>query len=272
MSPFFQVERRGAVAHLVLSQPERRNALGPEFWDEMPAVMASLEADAEVRCVVLSGAGPCFTSGLDLVRMTPLLPIDLGPGGPDGSKTAQLHALIRKMQQAVSAVERCRMPVLAAVHGYCLGGGVDLITACDFRYCAQDATFGVRETRLAMVADVGTLQRLPLLVGVGRARELVFTGRDFGADEALQMGLVERVLPDHATLLEAAFAAAELIASHPPLAVQGAKRVMVEADRSRIDQGLEYVATWNAAYLRTQDLGAAMGAAMSKQKVTFQGR
>jgi enoyl-CoA hydratase len=149
---------------------------------------------------------------------------------------------------------------------------VDLITACDIRLCAADALFSVRETRLAMVPDVGTLQRLPAIVGPGRARELVFTGRDFGAEEARAYGLVEQVLPDREALDAAALALAEQIARNPPLAVQGSKRVLVEADRARIESSLEYVATWNAAHLDTRDLRAAITALATRTTPTFEGR
>jgi enoyl-CoA hydratase len=158
------------------------------------------------------------------------------------------------------------------VHGYCLGGGVDIITACDIRLAAADATFGVRETKIAMVADLGTLQRLPAIVGPGIARELVFTGRDFDAAYAERIGLVSRVLPDAEALREAAFAMAREIADNPPLAVQGAKRVMNEAVTREFDRGLEYVSTWNAAHVVTQDLGVAVTAFVSKQKPEFSGR
>ncbi|MEQ1502734.1 MAG: crotonase/enoyl-CoA hydratase family protein [Myxococcota bacterium] len=276
MGGFLNVERRGAVVHLTFDDPRRRNALGPAFWDGMAPLFGSFDADPDVRCVVVSGAGAAFTSGLDLVAMGGQLPIDPGPAAPDGARQQQLHAMIRRMQGAVTCVERCRVPVIAAIHGYCLGGGVDLATACDIRWCAADAVFGIRETRLAMVADVGTLQRLPAIVGPGRARELVFTGRDFGAEEALRIGLVDRVLPDHAALLEAALGLAETIAANPPLAVQGAKRVLIEAERARIDASLEYVATWNAAHLRSRDLATAITAAATRRSdpsgPTFEGR
>jgi enoyl-CoA hydratase len=269
---FLRTERRGHVARVTLSDPDRLNALGPEFWDGMAPTFAAIDADPHVRCVVLDGEGRAFTSGLDVVRMVPRLPIDLQASAPDGLRQHQLHELIRRMQAAVTVVERCRVPVIAAIHGYCLGGGIDLVTACDIRLCAADAVFGVRETRLAMVADVGTLQRLPAIVGPGRARELVFTGRDFDAATALRIGLVEEVYPDPAALREAAFALADRIAENPPLAVQGAKRVMVEGERARIDAGLEYVATWNAAHLRTRDLGLAFAAMASRQKPSFEGK
>lgn len=271
LDPFFRLEKRGPVARLVLDKPDRHNALGPEFWSGMPAAIAHVDADPDVRVLVLTGAGPSFTSGLDIPRMAGELPLQTS-AEPDGQQKRKLHELIRAMQRAITSVERSRVPVIAAISGYCLGGGVDLITACDLRLCSAEATFSVRETRLAMVADVGTLQRLPLIVGPGRARELVYTGRDFGAEEALRIGLVEQVLPDRAALDVAVDALADQIAANAPLAVQGAKRVLVEADRARIDTGLEYVATWNAAHLDTRDLRAAITAMATRSKPEFSGR
>lgn len=260
----------GAVARIRLNRPEKLNALGPWFWDEIAAVMARVDADRRVRVAIVAGVGRAFTAGLDLVEMMPRIPI--GQGAPDGERQARLHGMIREMQAAMTCFERCRVPVIAAVHGHCIGAGVDLITACDIRLAAVGATFSVRETKLAMVADVGTLQRLPRIVGPGVAREWVFTGRDFGAEEAGRLGLVQRVLPDVVALMAAAEALAAEIAANAPLAVQGAKRVMNEASRAEVDRELEYVATWNAAHLVTQDLGVAVTAFVTKQSPEYAGR
>lgn len=266
-----EVEIEGHVARLTLNLPDKLNAMGKWFWDGMAGAVARIEADPAARVIIVDGAGRAFTAGLDVMAMMNGLPINNG-GPPDGARQARFHQLIRDMQQAMTCLERCRLPVIAAVHGYCLGAGVDLITACDIRLAAADAVFGVRETRMAIVADVGTLQRLPRIVGPGVARELVFTGRDFDAQYAERIGLVNRVLPDRAALRAAADALAAEIAQNPPLAVQGSKRVMNEAVRGEIDRGLEYVATWNAAHFATQDLGVAMAAFVSKQKPEYAGR
>lgn len=265
------VQVEGPIARLTLNLPDKLNALGKWFWDGMVDAVARIDADRAVRVLIIDGAGRAFTAGLDLMSMMSSLPIGNG-GPPDGARQARLHQMIRDMQQPITCLERCRVPVIAAVHGYCLGAGVDIITACDIRLAAADATFGVRETRMAMVADVGTLQRLPRIVGPGVARELVFTGRDFDAAHAERIGLVNRVLPDVDALRAAADALAGEIAANPPLAVQGAKRVMNEAARAEIDRGLEYVATWNAAHLVTQDLGVAVAAFVSKQTPEYAGR
>lgn len=268
---FLKLQIEGHVAWLTLDNPEKLNAMGPEFWDGMVPTMASIDADPQVRVVVIRGAGRAFSAGLDLMRMLPRLPLD-PTRAPDGAQKMALHRMIRQMQAAITSVERCRVPVIAAVHGHCLGGGVDLITAADVRLCAADARFGIRETRLAMVADVGTLQRLPAIVGPGVARELVFSGRDFDADEASRIGLINRVLPDPGALFEAAGALAAQIAAQPPLAVQGAKAVLNEARRHEVDRSLEYVATWNAAHLVSHDLARAAAAFGSKEPPEFEGR
>jgi enoyl-CoA hydratase len=269
---FLELRRVENIAHIELNNPDKLNALGPEFWSGMAPLLAEIDADLDVRVVVLTGAGRAFTAGLDLAAMLGKLPVAPNGGPPDGARQAQLHRMIREMQRAVTCLERCRVPVIAAVHGYCLGGGLEIATACDIRLAAADARFGVRETRIAIVADTGTLQRLPRIVGPGIARELIFTGRDFDAAYAERIGLVNRVLPDKTALHDAAFALAREIASNPPLTVQGAKHVLNEAVVRDIDRSLEYVATYNAAHLVTQDLGMAVTAAITKQTPEFSGR
>lgn len=261
----------GPIARIVLDRPKKLNALGAWYWDHIVETIDRVNAHPDARVAILSGSGRAFTAGLDLMSMMPKLPIGNG-GPPDGARQARLHALIRRLQDAVTCLERCRVPVIAAVHGPCIGAGIDMITACDIRMASADAVFSVRETKMAIVADLGTLQRLPLVVGRGVARELIYTGRDFDAAYAAEIGLVNRVLPDAAALDAAAVELAREIADNPPLTVQGAKRVMLEADRGQIDRGLEYVATWNTGHLVTQDLGVAVAAFVSKQKPEFSGR
>lgn len=266
------ITREGHVAQLLLDRPEKLNALGTAFWTETASALQALGEDPDVRVLLVRGAGRAFTAGLDIPDVMSRLPIDPNGGPPDGARQAALHRMIREMQGAITAFERLPIPVIAAVHGYCIGAGVDLITACDIRLCSADAKFGVRETKLAMVADVGTLQRLPRIVGPGHARELVFTGRDFDAAHAERIGLVNRVLPDAESLFDDADALAQEIAANAPLTVRGAKHVMVEAQRHAIDRELEYVATYNAGHLLTQDLGMAITGALTKQTPEFSGR
>ena len=167
------------------------------------------------------------------------------------------------------AVDQCRKPVLAAIQGYCIGGAIDLIAACDMRYAAEDAQFSIKEIDMGMAADVGTLQRLPRIIGDGLLRELAYTGRMVAADEARAIGLVNRVFADQQTLLDGVMAIAQEIAAKSPIAIAGTKRMISYMRDHRIDDGLDYVATWNAAMLQSSDLRLAMTAHMTKQKPEF---
>jgi enoyl-CoA hydratase len=269
------IERTGAVATLWLDRPEKLNALHRPLWDAIPAAMAELDADETVRVVILAGRGKAFCAGIDLVDHAPLIAGGASLSGRGESAVGRrrfLYEDIRRYQRAASCFANSNKPVVAAVHGACLGGGIDLITACDIRYAAADALFSVRESRIAMVADVGTLQRLPRLIGDGPARELIFTGCDIDAARARVIGLVNDVLPDRDTLFAKARQVAEEIAANSPLAVQGAKHVLGHASRREVDTSLDYVALWNAAFLHSDDLTEAMSAFVQKRRPEFRGR
>jgi enoyl-CoA hydratase len=264
------LEMQGEIAHITLDRPEKLNAMNWDFWQGMPGIIDQINQNQEVRVAILSGTGKAFSVGLDLFDVFPRLGIT--GSGPDGERQRRLHQIIRDMQWTVTSVERCRVPVIAAISGLCLGGAIDLITACDFRLAAQDAVFSVRETKMAIVADIGTLQRLPRVIAPGLARELIYTGRDFDAEYAAQIGLVSHVYPDRTALIEAAETTARQIAANAPLAVQGSKRVMNDAVCHEIDRELEYVATWNAAHLMSQDLAHAVESFATKTPPEFKGR
>lgn len=265
----FRVEKSGAVATVYLANPQKRNAMGPTFWDELPQVFAALDGDPEVRAIVLAADGPVWSAGLDLVGIMPRLQAQ--EGGAIAAKR-NLLGLIQTLQGAISSVERVRQPVIAAIHGKCIGGGVDLITACDFRLCSADAIFSVREVRVAIVADVGTLQRLPRIVGEGHARELCYTGDDIGAEHALRIGLVNHVYADRDALLVAAQTFAARIAKNSPLAVQGTKSILVQAHETAIREGLARVSMHNTAFLISDDLGEAMASFLEKREPNYSGR
>lgn len=178
---------------------------------------------------------------------------------------------LKKMQRTFSSLAECPKPVIAAIHGHCIGAGIDLITACDIRYSSADATFSVRETKIAMVADVGTIQRLPRIIDPGRVAEIVYTGKDFGADEARDMGLVSRVFPDGDTTYQAALDVAGDIASNSPLAVQGAKAVLRAGEGRSVEENLDHVALWNTAFLHSNDFVEATMAFLEKRPPTFKG-
>ncbi|HXQ90203.1 MAG TPA: crotonase/enoyl-CoA hydratase family protein [Acidimicrobiales bacterium] len=281
-SEVLSVERDGHVATLFLDRAEARNALGPAFWNDLPQVMGELAEDSDVRAVVVAARGPHFSVGLDLKAMAGLLGGEgggAGAGAADGggrpSMAARAFAArpsILRMQQAVTAVADCPKPVVAAIHGYCIGGGVDLASACDIRLASADALFSVRETRVAIVADLGSLQRLPRIIGKGHVAELAYTGKDIDAARAREIGLVNDVLPDAAGVLARARQLAGEIAANSPLAVQGTKAVLTACEDKSVAEGLDYVATWNAGFLQSEDLVEAMAAFMEKRPPQFRGR
>lgn len=262
------IERLGRVGVLWLDRPEARNAMSAGMWADLPLRMAELAADEELRAVVIAGRGPAFTIGIDLNMLAGITP----EGDSEVARRRALFATIKELQRSLSAVAECRKPVIAAVHGYCIGAGVDLIAAADIRYAAADTIFSIRETRLAMVADVGTLQRLPALIPAGHLAELAYTGRDFDGNHALAIGLVNQVHPDQETTLKASLALAEEIAANSPLAVQGVKAVLRAGVGRSVEEALDYVALWNAAFLQSDDLAEAMGAFFEKRRPDFTGR
>lgn len=276
-SDVLSVEFDGHVATVWLDRPEKRNAFAQNFWADLPDIMKALGADDETRAIVIAARGESFTVGIDLKAFGPMFMN--GGVDPDAErqpasevgKRMDLYRAIREMQQTFSSVAACPKPVIAAIHGHCIGAGVDLITACDIRYTSKDATFSVRETRLAMVADVGTLQRLPRIVDPGILAEIVYTGRDFDADEALKMGLVTRVFSDGGATRDAAHELAREIAVNSPLAVQGAKAVLGTAGDRSIEESLDYVALWNAAFIQSNDFVEATMAFLQKRPPEFTG-
>lgn len=262
----FKVELSNNIAHVQINRPEKINAMNAAFWTEIIDIFKWIDDTDAVRVVVISGAGKHFSSGIDLM----LLASVANQLGKDVGRNARLlRRTILQMQASFNAVDTCRKPVLAAIQGYCLGGAIDLITACDMRYAASDAQFSIKEIDMGMAADVGTLQRLPRIIGDGLVRELAYTGRTIAAEEARQIGLVNRTFTDQASLLDGVFAIAKEIAGKSPIAVAGTKEMLSYMRDHRIDDGLEYIATWNAAMLQSTDLRVAMAAHMSKQKPEF---
>jgi enoyl-CoA hydratase len=244
--------------------------MGADLWRELPEVMDWLGDDAGVRAVVIAARGEHFSVGLDLKEFGAALMGGFGEGSGAAGR-ASTRTQVKQMQHTMTAIARCPKPVIVAVHGYCIGAGVDLITACDIRLAASDAVFSVRETRMGMVADVGTLQRLPRIVDPGRVAELAFTGRDVTAEEAHEMGLVSHVYGDRDELLAAAQELAGQIAANSPLAVQGSKAVLAATENMSVDEALDYVAVWNAAFLHSNDLREAVMAFLEKRPPEFDG-
>ena len=262
----FKVELIDNIAHVQINRPEKLNAMNAAFWEEIIDIFQWVDDTDAIRVVVISGAGKHFSAGIDLA----LLASVAGQLGKDVGRNARLlRKTILRMQASFNAVDQCHKPVLAAVQGYCIGGAIDLISACDMRYCSADAQFSIKEIDMGMAADVGTLQRLPRIISDGMMRELAYTGRNVEADEALRIGLVNRVYDDAATLLDGVFVMARDIAAKSPIAVAGTKHLLSYMRDHRVDDGLDDIATWNAAMLQSEDLRLAMAAQMSKQKPTF---
>lgn len=267
----FRVERTGHVAEVVLTGPGKGNAMGPAFFRELPEIFAALDKDDSVRAVVLRGEGGNFSYGLDLRTMGAQL-MPLVQKGTLAAERLKLLDLIGDLQKGFDNVARCRKPVIAAIAGACIGGGVDLISACDIRIAAKDAKFSVREVKLAIVADMGSLQRLPRIIGQGHARELALTGRDIDAERAARIGLVTDVFEDEAAVLDAARKMAKEIADGSPIAVQGIKQVMNYGEERAVLDAERYVAVWNAAFLASNDLVEAIQAFMEKRPAKFTGK
>lgn len=262
-----RVEREGAIATVTLVSP----TMPPAFFAECERVFGELSGDADLRAIVVRGGDKCFTYGLDLRAAFG----ELGPtltGGGLARPRSELFALIKKLQRGFNAVADCPIPVIAAVHGWCIGGGLDLVSACDLRVCSADARFSVRETKVAMVADLGSLQRLPRIIGRGAMRELAFTGKDIDASRALAIGLVEHVAADRAALDALAASIAADIAAAPPLVVRGVKHVLDQCEGKSVADGLDYVAAWNSAFLASEDLGEAVAAFAGKRPPVYKGR
>lgn len=267
----FSIETDGLVATLFLDNPDRRNAMGPEFFSELGPTIEKLDSDPAVRAVVLAAKGPHFSTGLDLMRMAG----ELGPALADGGLAKERNDLfktIARLRQGFDAIANSNKPFIAAIHGLCIGGGLDLIAACDIRLASENAKIGLRETKIAIVADMGSLERLVGIIGKGHLREMALTGRDLDAARALRIGLVNDVYPDEAAVLSAARALAHEIAANAPLVVQGTKEVLRVGERHGEEAGLRYAALWNAAHLASFDLREAMSAFVEKRKPEFTGR
>ncbi len=260
------------VATLTLDRPEARNAMGEEFFADLATAVAAINADPEVRAVVVDAAGPHFSVGLDLKAVA----LTMGGGSGEGkssqaTKAMRFLASLKPWQQSITAIAESPKPFIAAVHGYCIGGGVDLIAACDVRYASTDAIFSVREAKVAIVADLGSLQRLPRLIGAGHVSELALSGKDISAARAEAIGLINEVGDTKEQARALAYALAEEIAANSPLVVAGTKAVLAAGDDMTVAQGLDYVAVWNAGALQSQDLVEAMTAFMEKRPPTFTG-
>lgn len=255
------------IGTITLNRPDKANAMNQLMWQEIRQAFCWADETAAVRVVIIAGNGANFCSGIDLNML-----MALGEKIKDDDQARmqeKLRHVILDLQDTLTSIERCRKPVIAAIHGACVGGAIDLVSCCDMRYASQDAYFSIKEIDIGMTADVGTLQRLPKIINPAIVRELAYTGRQILADEALNFGLVNRVFDSPETLLNAVNELASTIAAKSPLAIRGTKEMLNYARDHSVADGLNYVATWNAAMLMSADLQEAMMAKMEKRAPQF---
>ena len=266
-----RIDINGSVAEVVLDNADNLNLMAPSFFGEIRDAFNEIDGNGSINAVVLWAEGRMFTAGLNLKKAGGLLAPGNGESRSQADTNMGIYKTVKDYQDCFSAIQNCRKPVIAAIHNRCIGGGVDLITACDFRVCTTDASFAIYETKIAIVADVGTLQRITPIVGKGMAREMALTGAFIDAERALRCGLVNTVYAGKDEMLEGVRSSAAEIAANSPLAVQGTKTVLNYADEHSTEEGLEQVAQWNSSFLQSNDLMEAVSAFAEKREPKFKG-
>jgi len=255
------VEQKGHIAYITLNRPDAMNSMIPAFWTEFPSAIRAIDDERSACVIVISSTGKHFSAGMDL---SVFLNMKEDFKGDPARRAERMRRMVKLLQDSFSAIEQARMPVIGAVQGGAIGGAVDLLSACDMRYCTQDAFFTIKETQLGMTADVGTLQRLPKLIPIGVVKELAYTGRNFGAQEAQEYGFVNRVFSDHDAMLDGVNKIAQQIAANSPMAVAGTKTMINYAIEHTVEDSLNYMATWQAGMFQMEDVFKAMEAQKTK--------
>ena len=261
----FDVDTSNGISHVVLNRPEQMNSMIKEFWTELPELVKSIEVGGETRVIVLSSQGKHFSAGMDLSVF------ESGDNLKTDTPTdrEKLKQLVLWLQASFNALERCRVPVIAAIQGACIGGAFDMVAACDLRYATQDATFKIQEINLAMMADLGGLQRLPYLLPDAVVRELAFTGEALTAERALSLGFINEILPTHDDLLKKVMQVAEQIATRAPLAISASKEAINYARDHSIQDALLHCANLQASIFSGADLAECMRARKEKRHTSF---
>ena len=268
----FEVSIADHIAHIVLNRPEKRNSMITAFWDELPLVISALEQDDSVRVIVISSTGPHFTAGIDTAVFASNETPNEDLREVEHQKRrhgARFYDNVLRMQRTFNCLEECRVPVLAAIQGGAIGGGVDLITACDMRYMSKDGFLTIFEINIGMTADVGTFPRITKLIPEGIARELAYTGRRMGAEEAKNIGLVNAVFDTHEELLAGVMEIAREITKKAPIAIYGSKRLITYSRDHSTADSLDYISIWNASMLNSAEVREAMSAAGEKREGDF---
>jgi enoyl-CoA hydratase len=261
----FDLDITDHIAHIRLCRPDELNTMVPEFWSELPEIVTRISDEASARVVVISSTGKHFSAGMDLS----VFAAEQGEDAELGRLRARTRSTVKRLQWSFTALERARVPVLAAVQGGCIGGAVDLVTAADVRYASADAWFCVMEINIGMTADVGTLQRLGKVVPEGVARELAYTGRRMPAQRALEVGLVQQVYADHEALVSGVLETAGEIAAKSPLAIWGTKVALNYARDHSVDDALDQIATWQSGMFQPADMTEAFSAKAEKREPRY---
>ena len=264
----FELNVSDNIAHIILNRPEKRNAMIAEFWAELPEIIRDIDDNAKARVIVISSTGPVFCAGIDIGMFQNDIGGTQDKNHPQYGAGFYLH--VKYLQDALSALEQCRIPVLAAVQGGCYGAGVDMITACDMRYGTQDSFITIYEINVGMTADVGTFPRILNHMSEGVVRELAYTGRNMPADECKARGLFNEVYADQNAMLEAVMDIAKEIASKPPLAIYGCKRIITYSRDHSTEDSLDNIAIWNMSMLNPSEMMEAMISGKQKRVGNFQ--
>tara|TARA_B110000467_G_scaffold152711_1_gene162309 strand:+ start:671 stop:1513 length:843 start_codon:yes stop_codon:yes gene_type:complete len=265
----FDVEVTDMIAQVRMIRPEKVNSMIPEFWKELPEIINDLSDQGDARVIVISAEGRHFCSGMDLSVFGDDSAINIGSSKFPSRTRASFRSTALRLQRSFSCMEESRLPVLVAIQGACVGGAIDMISAADLRYATSDAYFCIAEINIGMTADVGTLQRMPKLVPEGVVRELAYTGRKMHATEGKERGFVNEVFETHEELLIAVNEIAKEIASKSPMAIWGTKQSMNFSRDHSVADGLEYIATWNAAMFDTDDMDEAFVASSERRDAEF---
>ncbi len=262
----FEVSIADNVAHIVMSRPEKRNAMALSFWDDLPKIVRDIDDNAKARAIVISSTGPIFCAGIDLAMLASV--------DGDGDKNKPEHgtsfyATVTRLQDSLSVLETCRIPVIVAVQGGCIGGGVDLVTAADIRLGTKDSYICIQEINVGMTADVGTFPRILNHMPEGVVRELAYTGRKMGAEELMRHGFYNEIYASQEEAEAAAMDMAKVIASKPPAAVYGCKRIITYARDHTTQDTLDNIGVWNMSMLIPSEMMEAMQAKMQKRDGKF---
>ncbi|MGY9025638.1 MAG: crotonase/enoyl-CoA hydratase family protein [Candidatus Pelagibacterales bacterium] len=268
MSKPFEVKIKDSIAHIIFNRPEKRNSITLEFWTAFPDEVNKLNDRGDIRALIISATGPTFCAGLDLGMMNEL-ELTADNNNEVGRVRGHFREQVLEMQKWASCIEDARFPVITAIQGGCIGGGIDLICAADIRVASTDAFFVVEEINIGIVADIGTLQRLPTIIPAGIAREWALTGDKVSSERAYEVGLLNHITTDHESALVKAFEIAENLASKSPLAMWGTKEVINYSRDHSIQDGLNFVSLWNAAMLHPEDVTIAAMAKMQKKKPVY---